>query len=145
MKPIRHSVSVVVFEDEDRSRLLAVRRPPDDDELPDIWGLPAATLDREAGESFEEAVNRTGRTKLGVELEVEELLNEGGTERGTDHLHMRLYRGRIASGEPAVPQPEEDVTQYVDWEWAPPERLADGARRGSLCSRLCLEALDREP
>lgn len=136
---------MVVFEDEDRSRLLAVRRPPDDDELPGAWGLPAATLDREIGESFEEAVRRTGRAKLGVELEVEELLNEGGSERGAHHLHMRLYRGRIASGEPAVQPPVGDVTQYVEWEWAPPERLADAARRGSLCSRLCLQALDREP
>ena len=46
--------------------LLLVRRPDDDDDLPGVWGLPAASLAE--GESEEDAVRRAGREKLGVEV-----------------------------------------------------------------------------
>lgn len=135
---VKRSVSVAVFEP-GGDRLLTVRRPPDDDELPGLWGLPAASL--APGESHREAVERVGRDKLGATLAPGDVLAEGSTERPSYRLEMRLYGGRIVSGRPAVPQPVEGVTQYVAWEWAPPDRLRASARRGSLCSRLCLEHL----
>lgn len=119
--------------------LLAVRRPPDDEELPDAWGLPAAT--RRPGEGWVAAVRRAGREKLGVELDVGDVLGEGEAERPAYTLRMRLYRAAIREGEPDVDQPAEGVTRYAAWSWSPPERLAPSAARGSLCSRLCLEWL----
>lgn len=116
--------------------VLAVRRPPDDEDLPGAWGLPAASL-RE-GESWEDAVRRAGREKLGVRLRPGPLLREGQLEREAYVLHMRLYGAEIAAGEPEVPQEEGGVTQYTAWAWAPVERLRPAARLGSLCSRLCL-------
>lgn len=124
------------------AEILTVRRPPDDEDLPGVWGLPAGSL--RPGEGWEEAVVRAGREKLGVRLEPVLLLNEGSADRAAYRLHMRLYRARILEGEPAVPQPVEGVTQYTAWRWAPPDRLREAADRGSLCSRLCLEAVDRE-
>lgn len=138
MKPVRHAVSVLVRRGPEG--LLAVRRPPDDDELPGVWGLPAASL-RE-GEDPEDAVARVGRDKLGVELASARPLREGETEREGYRLRMRLYEADVREGEPSVPQPVEGVTQYVDWEWAPPGRLREAAGKGSLCSRLCLEWLE---
>lgn len=140
-KTVRRSVAVVVPHPDDPDRILTVRRPPDDEDLPDVWGLPAASL--EPGESWEEAVHRTGRDKLGVRLRAVRLLRMGETSRPRALLHMRLYRAEIAEGEPRVPQPVAGVTQYVETEWASPGRLAPAARRGSLCSRLCLEVLGR--
>ena len=39
--------------------VVVVLRPPDDDELPNVWGLPAASL--RANESWEDVVRRAGR------------------------------------------------------------------------------------
>jgi len=151
MKPIKRSIAIVVpggpvpepragaGRDPWRARsdaVLLVRRPPDDEDLPDAWGLPAGSL--RAGESWEEAVRRAGREKLGVELRPGPLLGSGELERRDYVLRMRLYAAELAAGEPAVPQPVSGVTQYADWAWGPVERLRPAAGRGSLCSRLCL-------
>lgn len=135
-KPVKRSVSFVIPRAADGWRVLAVRRPPDDDELPDVWGLPAGSV-RE-GESDAEAVLRAGREKLGVDLGVGPLVREGETEREDYRLRMCLYQARIVRGEPEVPQGVEGVTQYTDWGWVEDERLREAARRGSLCTRLYL-------
>lgn len=134
----KRSVSVLV-RGRDGSRLLAVRRPEDDEELPGAWGLPAASL--RADEAWADAAARIGPEKLGVGLEVGDVLREGEADREGGRLRMRLYGAEIAAGEPEVPQDAHGVTQYVDWAWARPARLRASARRGSLCSRLCLDHL----
>lgn len=139
-KPIRRSVAVVI-RGPDPPRILAVKRPPDDEDLPDVWGLPAASL--EPGETWEEAARRAGREKLGVRLRSVRLLRMGETSRPGELVHMRLYGAEIAEGEPRVPRPAEGVTQYVAWAWSSPDRLVEAARSGSLCSRLYLEVLGR--
>lgn len=140
--PVKRSVAFVVRGGEGNAseRILLVRRPPDDPELPDVWGLPAASL--APGESWEDAVRRAGREKLGVELRPFRMLHEGWASRPEYRLHMRLFEAAVTAGRPDVPQRVPGVTQYVEWTWAPPDRLRDAAERGSLCSRLCLEALE---
>jgi 8-oxo-dGTP diphosphatase len=124
---VKRSVSLVI---EGPEGVLLVLRPDDDESLPGVWGLPAASL-RE-GESERDAVLRAGRDKLGVEIEpVEPIGADGG---------MRDWAARIASGEPSVPQ-AADGTQYVDWRWGAAEELAPAARAGSLCARALLRAL----
>lgn len=138
---LKRSVSVVVW-GADGARLLAVRRPPDDDDLPGLWGLPAASL--RDGEGWADAARRVGPEKLGVRLALRRTLREGEARRPGHRLRMRLFEAEIAAGEPEVPQDAPGVTQYVEWAWAPPSRLREAAGRGSLCSRLCLEHLDEE-
>lgn len=141
-RPVKRAVSFVVLreaQDGSGPRLLAVRRPPDDEDLPGAWGLPAASL--RSDETWEEAVARAGRGKLGVELEAGEALREGELDREAYRLRMRLYRAEILAGEPDVDQPAEGVTRYVAWAWSRPARLGAAAARGSLCSRLCLDWL----
>jgi ADP-ribose pyrophosphatase YjhB (NUDIX family) len=135
----KRAVSVLV-EGPGGSRLLAVRRPEDDDELPGAWGLPAASL--RGDEGWAEAAARIGPEKLGVDLDVGDVLREGEADRDGYRLGMRLYGASVAAGEPEVPQDATGVTQYVEWAWARPDRLRDSARRGSLCSRLCLEHVE---
>lgn len=136
-KPTKQAVAFAVHRGADRETVLAVRRPGDDEDLPGHWGLPAASLREDEG--WEEAVLRTGPEKLGVELAVGPQMNEGRSDRGDGSLHMRLYDARIVRRKPEVPQPAAGVTQYTDWEWAPPERLEEAADAGSLCSALYLE------
>lgn len=138
----KRSVSVLV-RGPHGSRLLAVRRPEDDEELPGVWGLPAASL--RADEAWTDAAARIGPEKLGVGLEVGDALREGGADRDGYRLRMRLYEAAIAGGVPDVPQDAAGVTQYVDWAWARPARLREPALRGSLCSRLCLDHLADRP
>ncbi|MGH7477587.1 MAG: NUDIX domain-containing protein [Longimicrobiales bacterium] len=135
--PAKDAVSFVVREPSRRQRLLIVLRPPDDPDLPRAWGLPAGS--RGPHEDWDEAVRRAGRDKLGVELRVGALLNDGIAERADYTLRMRLYDAEIVSGEPSVPQPYSAVTQYRAWEWADVARLTPAAARGSLCCRLLLE------
>lgn len=134
--PVKRSVALVIFRDPARDRLLSVRRPPDDEDLPGAWGLPAGSL-RE-GEGWEEAARRAGREKLGVDLRLRDLRREGEVKRAGYRLRMRLYEAEVVRGQPAVPQAVPDITQYVALAWAKPDRLTEAARRGSLCSRLCL-------
>jgi len=134
----KNAVSYVIYND-DKTRVLAVRRPPDDEDSPNVWGLPAATIN-EGEESFKDAVVRSGKQKLGVDLRVVDFLNEGELQRETYVLFMKLYEAEIVRGEPSVPQ-KFGGTQYVDWKWANPEELRESASRGSLCSRIFLGRL----
>lgn len=138
-RSVKRSVSFVVPRADEHWKVLAVRRPPDDEELPGLWGLPAGSLRED--EDHEDAVRRAGREKLGVELGVGPVIGEGETEREGYLLRMRLYEAVIVRGEPEVPQPVQGVTQYTEWDWLPVGRLAEAARRGSLCTHLYLEEL----
>ncbi len=130
----KRSVSVAI---RDGERVLVVQRPADDEDLPNAWGLPAASL--RAGESWQAAVRRAGRAKLGVELSVLKELRRGSLERAGYTLEMRLFEAAIQSGTPEVPQPHRDVTQYQAWKWGVRADLEPAAHAGSLCSQLFLD------
>jgi ADP-ribose pyrophosphatase YjhB (NUDIX family) len=122
----KRSVSLVIDGPEG---LLLVRRPDDDECLPGVWGLPAASLAER--ESEEDAVRRAGREKLGVE--VLPLRAIGADEGMTD------WETRIVDGRPSVPQAGPH-TQYAALRWGDPRELVPAARQGSLCSRVLLRA-----
>ena len=109
--------------------MLLVRRPDDDDELPGVWGLPAASLADD--ESPDDAVRRAGREKLGVEVRPIEPVGTDGP--------MTDFRAEIVTGEPTVPQPGPN-TQYAELRWGDLAELVPAARAGSLCSRVLLRA-----
>jgi len=133
-KPVQRSVSIAIGRAENPGEVLIVRRPADDAELPNVWGLPAATL--RAGEDWEAAALRAAAGKLGVKIEVQRELHRGRIERKDYVLEMRLMRARIVDGVPTVPQADRSVTQYDDWRWGRTEDLVPAAEKGSLCSRL---------
>ncbi|CAN5686293.1 hypothetical protein BH23GEM10_BH23GEM10_03430 [soil metagenome] len=137
---VKQSVAVVIRDAARPGDVLVVQRPSDDDELPNAWGLPAATL-RE-GELWADAVLRAGRDKLGITLDAGTLLESGSAGRDGYMLEMRLYEARIADGEPAVPQTDAQVTQYQAWRWGWAEDLRPAAASGSLCCQLYLRAAD---
>jgi 8-oxo-dGTP diphosphatase len=134
MKPLKQSISLVI---EGPEGLLLVRRPDDDEDLPGLWGLPAASL--EEGEGEEDAVRRAGRTKLGVEVRPLRPLGEVTAEGATGRIRMRDWEAEIVSGDPVVPQPAGG-TQYDGLRWGAPAELVPAARAGSLCCRALLES-----
>ena len=138
MKPVKHSVAVVV-RSPSGGAFLIVRRPRDeDDPLAGVWGLPAVTL--RAGEDERAAVVRAGRAKLGVELAAGPRIGEKTADRGGYLLRLADYEATILDGVPAVPQPDESMTQYTECRYtADPATLADAAARGSLCAQVFLE------
>lgn len=139
MKPLKRSVSLVI---EGPAGVLLVRRPDDDDSLPGLWGLPAASL-RE-GESEREALLRVGLEKLGVEVEPLRAIGEAEAERADHRIAMRDWGARIVAGEPGLPQAGEG-TQYVEWRWGDPAELTPAAQAGSVCARVLLRALGSWP
>lgn len=138
---VKEVVACVVYRNGGQREVLAVLRPEDDPDLPGIWGLPAVS--KNASESWEDAIARVGREKLGVSLTAGPLLAEGEGVGAGPRIRMRVYEARLANGEPRVPQPVPGVTQYRSWRWAEATDFEPGARAGSLCCRLFLEARRR--
>jgi 8-oxo-dGTP diphosphatase len=134
MQPLKQSISLVI---EGPDGLLLVRRPQDDEDLPGLWGLPAASL--EEGESEEQAVRRAGRSKLGVEVRPLRPLGEATAQRAANRIRMRDWEAEIVSGDPSVPQPGVG-TQYDELRWGDPAELVPAARAGSLCCRILLRS-----
>lgn len=139
---VKRSVSIAIHEAgratyaDGPPRILLVQRPDDDEDLPGVWGLPAASLGPH--EEWEAAARRAGREKLGVELGDIVLLETGSLDRAGYTLDMRLYAATLAVGEPHVPQDAAGVTQYRAWRWGSAAQLEPAAADGSLCSRLYL-------
>ncbi len=139
-KTIKNSVAFVIY-NTDHTKILIVKRPPDDDRLPNVWGLPAGSL--KENERFEDAVIRSAQEKLGVKVKIVRLINEGEIDRGEHVLHMKEFEVEILEGTPEVPQSFSDVTQYSEWRWGEATDLAEAAKKGSLCSRLYLESINK--
>lgn len=135
-RPEKESVAVVIRNPAQPEQVLTVLRPEDDDDLPNVWGLPAATL--RPGEDWEHAVRRIGLEKLGVQVKVGDELQRGSVERRNYRLQMRLYEALIEKGTPYVPQPDTEFTQYRRWKWGTGQDLQPAAQRGSLCCKLFL-------
>lgn len=140
MKPLRHSVAVVVRGAD--GTFLIVKRPDDpEDPLAGVWGLPAITL--RDGEEERSAVVRAGQAKLGVSLAVGSKIGQKTADRGAYVLSLSDYEATVAEGTPTVPQPDASMTQYAECRFASDAGLlAEAAGKGSLCAQIFLESAD---
>lgn len=121
--PVKHSVAVLICSE---GRLLAIRRPENDDELPGIWGLPAGTCRK--NETIEDVVRRVGKEKLGVVLHPLRKIASGQQDRPTYKLLMELWEAAM-----------EGTPSYPEWRWAGVDLLKPGATQGSLCCALAIQ------
>ena len=138
-KPVKYSVALVIYND-DRTKYLIVQRPLNDESLPGSWGFPA-TSKKHPEESWDDAVRRAAKIKLGIDVEIIKLLGEEETDRGNYILKLRDYEVKIKSGEISVPQSDTGTTQYIRFKYTnEPNELAKSAQKGSLCSRIFLRA-----
>jgi len=126
-KPIKRSIAVVIRHGE---RLLILRRPDDDDELPGIWGLPAGSF--RDSETLDKLIERIGRDKLGVTLTPLRKLTNGVQERVGYRLEMELWEVSM-----------EGTPEKGEWQWADWNILEPGMKSGSLCCALALQSKSR--
>src|SRR6266705_375649 len=125
--PVKHSVAVMIFNGD---KVLSVRRPDDDDELPGVWGLPAGTL--RPSETIKDLIGRIGRDKLGVDLTLVRKVASGRQMRRLYLLQMELWEAFMA-GSPSHP----------NWRWGAIDSLRPGAEAGSLCCTLAIQSKSR--
>jgi 8-oxo-dGTP diphosphatase len=142
MKRVKESVAVVIRNP--GGEFLVTQRPDDPlDELAGLWGFPAVTRRRD--ETERAAAERIGPLKLGVTLSVGAKIGDREHDRAEYVLRLADYEAAILRGTPTVPQPDDSVTQYVACEFtSDPAVLVAAARRGSVCARIFLAAIDRD-
>lgn len=134
---VKHAVAMIHYGS--AGSFLAVRRSLDDESLPGVWGLPAASL--RAHESHQDAVRRAAKQKLGVDVAVGARIGTARIERDLYTLELSDYVVEIVDGKPAVPQPDRSVSQYMALRYtADLSLLAPAAKAGSLCSRVFLDS-----
>ncbi len=135
---LKESVAVLIRSPSQPEKVLLVRRPDTDPELPGLWGLPAASL--QPGEGDLDALERLAHSKLGITLHSIRLCCEGEQQRPQYRLRMRLYEA-LPNGEPVLPSPSSlaGITLYEAWRWGELSELRASASAGSLCSFLALQ------
>jgi ADP-ribose pyrophosphatase YjhB (NUDIX family) len=138
-KTATHSIALAISPAAGGRRVLLVLRPSDDERLPSLWTLPAASLT--PAETEGEAIRRAGHEKLGVAIVTTSLVGEAETDRGDHSRRMRVHAATIDNGVPRVPQPHAG-TQYLDWRWADATELKPAAKAGSLGAQVLLRALE---
>lgn len=132
-KPIRHAISVVI-QNENNETLFALRSA-NEPSYPLTWSLPSHYV--KENETPEETVKRIGKNKLGVELGLAELLNEGTSDRGDFILFMHDYLAKIVSGEPQVMS-----EHYERLKWSEPTTQLRSMDTMGDCCRLYKEHLE---
>lgn len=138
-KPNKEAVSLVITND--KGDFLAVKRANDpNDDLAGVWGFPAVTL--KENETHQEAAVRIGKQKLGVDIELGEMIGDSTHNRGTYVLQLTDYKARIIKGIPKAPQEDNTVSQYLNCGFKnDPTILFDAARKGSQCTQLYLDSI----
>ncbi len=131
----------------DPEKFLIVKRPSDDPDLKDAWGLPAVTL--LPGEMPEDGARRACREKLGCRAMPVRFLGSMTQRRNTYDLVLMDIEMVLASGEEASSaKAQTEGTVYVAHAWTTdPLKLMPSAKHGSCCSSIFLTdrgLLDRD-
>lgn len=142
VKEVKYAIFYVIKNPENSSEILIVKRPKDDNNLPNMWGIPAGSV--KENETYEEALIKAGKNKLGVKLKVGKLIGRGNLDRGDYILHGEEYEAEIISGTPCVPQENSEGTQYQDWKYGNYEDLIEMASKHSLCCNLYFKHIGKE-
>lgn len=139
MKPTRFAIAAVLRNPENKSEVLAVLRPPNDDSLPNVWGLPAVVV--KEGELPEEAVKRLGTEKLATEIQATSYVGIKRIEREEFELILMDIEVELIGTLPSVVSATTSGTKYVDQQWVSDYAIfKEAATKGSLCTRIFLES-----
>lgn len=135
MKTTKESVAIVITNE--KGEFLTVRRAGDDT-FPGQWGLPAASL--RSGETNEDTAKRAAKDKLGVNVEVLDVIGDMTVDKGDYFAHLTEYHARIIEGKPVLKARDQSVSQYESCKYSSdPAILVPAAQQGSLCSRIYLK------
>lgn len=138
MKPIKFAIAIFLVNPNKDKEFLIVKRPADDDRLPNVWGLPAVTV--KDSELPEGVVRRIGREKLNTDVEPTEFLGIKRADRGDYDLILMDVKARLTGKEPSVQKAQTINTKYVDQKWTNDmSLLIEAASKGALCSQIVLD------
>lgn len=139
MKPAKFAIAAVVWNPQNRSEVLAVLRPPNDDSLPNVWGLPAVVV--KEGELPEAAIKRLGIEKLSTEIRAVSYVGIQRIERQDFELILMDIEAELIGIEPSVLLATTTGTKYVEQLWVSDYGIfKEAASKGSLCTRIFLES-----
>lgn len=139
MKKIKFSVALAIENPKNESEILVVKRSPEDDSLPNVWGLPAGSL--KSSELPEQIVRRIGLEKLGTQVEPKSFIGIKSADRGSYELILMEIRVKLIGKEPNVNEVNSTGSVYVDQKWTSDfSILIPGAKLGSICDRVFLES-----
>lgn len=139
MKQVKFSIAVVILNPKNSSEFLAVKRPSDDDSIPNVWGLPAITIKN--GELPEEAVKKLGIEKLGTDIEAISFIGADSAEKDSYKLILMDVLAELKGKQPSVDKAFTSGTKYINQQWTSNyDILREAAKKGSLCSRIFLKS-----
>lgn len=134
-------VVAVVLKKPSGDEFLEVKRPPEDVDLANNWGLPAATL--KPGELPEDGARRVCKEKLGCEASAKRFIGIMFQKRNNYDLFLMDIEMELLEGEaPDINKADTENTAYIEQKWtSDPNELMPSARLGSCCSSIYLTDL----
>lgn len=139
MKPIKFAIAAVLVNPRNNLEVLAVKRPPHDKNLPNVWGLPAVIV--KDGELPEEALKRLGVEKLSADIFPVSYIGIEHTDRKDYELILMDIEAELKGGKPSALNATTLDTKYIDQQWVSDFNIfKDAASKGSLCSRVFLKS-----
>jgi ADP-ribose pyrophosphatase YjhB (NUDIX family) len=133
------AIAVVLINPRNEKEFLAVKRPPDARTLPNVWGLPAITIEYE--EDLSLTVLRLAKEKLDTKVEFIGCLGFDSVNRGEYDLILMDVVARLSGKDPSVLEAPTKHTKYVQQKWTSDLTiLREAAFKGSLCSRILLRS-----
>lgn len=134
-------VVAIVLKKKGSEDFLVVKRPPEDKDLANNWGLPAATMQQ--GELPEDCARRVCKEKLGCNATPKRFLGLMFQKRNAYDLFLMDIEMELAEGEnPDINRAETENTAYVEQKWTnDPQDLMASAKHGSCCSSIFLTDL----
>ena len=135
----KFAIAVALQNPNNPSQILVVKRPPEDENLPNVWGLPAVVVEED--ELPEVAVKRLGLEKLSTSIEPVSYLGIKRADRGSYELILMDIVANLIGEPPSVIDAPTNNTKYVDQKWTSDfSILLEAATKGSLCSQIFLES-----
>lgn len=133
-EPVRHAISVVIKND--KGEVLFTKRSANKTSYPLAWSLPSHYAKDK--ESPADTVKRIGQNKLGVDLKIGKMINEGLSEREDFTLFMHDYEAVIVNGAPQLVS-----NDYTEIKWSDPEKQFASMSVMGDCCRLYKESLEK--
>ena len=143
-KPLKYAVAFTLYNPRKENEFLIIKRPPDAEDHPNMWGFPATML--MPGELPETCLRRAAKEKLNLEVVPTEFTGGIAQERKYFILYLMHFKAKIKEGEPDVHKSTAKGTNYVDQRWtSDPKDLFPIAEKGSICVQLFLHSLGLWP
>jgi ADP-ribose pyrophosphatase YjhB (NUDIX family) len=137
-KPLKYVVAIILRNVHNPHEFLTVKRPADDSDLQNAWGLPAAPVRQ--GELIEEAAARVCFEKL--HCRARPLRFIGAMSQQRNNYDICLIDIEMTLDEltpPDVHKAQTTGTKYVAQKWTTdPLDLMPSAKHGSCCSSIFL-------